>query len=255
MATKTVDLLSSLSKKYLMALSGLVLVGFVLGHMLGNLQVYPLFGGEEGFNAYAYKLQHLPYNILWVIRGFLLACLLVHVWVAILLVLENRRARPENYRAQDYVQAGYAVRTMRWTGPILLAFIVYHLLHFTIRVGPGAKYGDSELHPDVSLLKNGRKIVDFIEPASGEVVYKMTHDAYGMILSGFSNWPISLFYIISMGLLCLHLTHGVSSMFQSLGLRNKQWKVRLDRFALAYGWIVFLGFISIPIAVLTNVIS
>lgn len=255
MATIAVNPLSSLTKKYLMAISGLVLVGFVLGHMLGNLQVYPVFGGEEGFNAYAYKLHNLPYNILWVIRGFLLACLVVHVWVAVLLVLENRRARPENYRAQDYVQASYSSRTMRWTGPILLAFIIYHLLHFTVRVGPGAEYGDSELHPDVPLMKDGHKVVDYVEPTSGEVVYKMTHDAYGMVISGFSSWPVSIFYIISMALLCLHLSHGVSSMFQSLGLRNKEWRKRLDRFAISYGWVVFLGFISIPIAVLTKAIS
>jgi succinate dehydrogenase / fumarate reductase cytochrome b subunit len=238
-----------------MALSGLVLVGFVMGHMLGNLQVYPLFGGEEAFNAYAYKLHSLPYNLLWVVRAFLLACLVVHVWVAILLVLENRKARPENYRAQDYVQAKYSTRTMRWTGPILLAFIIYHLLHFTIRVGPGAEYGDSELHPDVPLLKNGHQVVDYVDESTGTIVYKTTHDAYGMVIAGFSKWPVALFYIIAMGLLCMHLVHGVTSMFQSLGLRNKQWTGRLGLISVAYGWIVFLGFISIPISVLTGFIS
>ena len=251
------DPFSSLTKKYLMALSGLVLVGFVMGHMLGNLQVYPLLGGAEGFNAYAYKLHNLPYNLLWIIRAFLLLCLVIHVWVAILLVLENKRARPADYKAQDYVQAKYSARTMRWTGPILLAFIVYHLLHFTIRVGPGAEYKDSELHPDVYLMKDGHKVVERIDESvtPPEPVYTKTHDAYGMVIAGFKSIPVSVFYIISMGLLCLHLTHGVSSMFQSLGLRNRDWKKRLDGVAYGYGWIVFLGFISIPISVLTGAIS
>lgn len=251
------DPFSSLVKKYLMALSGLVLVGFVMGHMLGNLQVYPPLGGSEGFNAYAYKLQHLPYNILWVIRGFLLLSLIVHVWVAVLLVLENKRARPANYKAQDYVQAKYSTRTMQWTGPILLAFIIFHLAHFTVKVGPGSEFRDSELHPDVYLMKNGHKVIERIDESATppEPVYTMAHDAYGMVISGFESLPVSLFYIISMGMLCLHLTHGVTSMFQSLGLRNRDWRKRLDLVAYAYGWIVFLGFISIPISVLTGVIS
>jgi len=249
--------MSSLVKKYLMALSGLVLVGFVLGHMLGNLQVYPIFGGAEGFNLYAYKLQNLPYNLLWTVRGFLLLSLVVHVWVAILLVMENRRARPANYHAQDYAEAGYASRTMRWTGPLLLVFIIYHLLHFTVTVGPGAEYGDHELHPEVHLVKGGKKVIESIDESSMPPVpvYVKTHDVYGMVIDGFSSLPVSLFYIISMMFLCMHLSHGVSSLFQSLGLRNKIWRTRLHAVSIAYGWIVFLGFISIPIAVLTGFIS
>ena len=238
--------LPSLTKKYLMAITGLVLVGFVLGHMLGNLQVYPLLGGQAGFNAYAYKLKTLPYGLLWIIRIFLLVVAVVHVWMAIVLTIQNRKARPELYEANQFVQSTYAARTMRWSGFILLAFIVFQLAHSTARVVPGKEYNET-LEP-VQLVEKGKPVY-----AAGEPV--MTFDAYTMVIRGFSEWPISLFYIIAMGLLCMHLTHGVSSMFQSVGIRNKRWKKRLDRFALGYGWVVFLGFISIPISVLAGVIS
>lgn len=248
---------SSLLKKYLMALSGFVLVGFVLGHMAGNLQVFPALGGADAFNDYAYKLHNLPYGLLWVARGVLLGAVLVHIVVAILLVFENKKARPAEYKSQNYREAGYAARTMKWSGPLILLFIIYHLLHFTVRVGPGADYADTSLHPEVPLMKGGHKVVAYIDDSvtPPAPVYTMTHDAYGMVIAGFSKIPVSIFYIVSMALLCLHLVHGVSSMIQSLGLRNKVWRKRLHIFALAYGWVVFLGFISIPISVMAGFIS
>ncbi len=236
----------SLAKKFLMAVTGLVLVGFVLGHMLGNLQVYPIFGGQEAFNAYAYKLHHLPYGLLWIVRLLLLAAVAIHIWMAILLTLENRRARPERYEANHFVESTYSARTMRWSGFILLAFIFFHLAHYTGRVVPGKEY--NELLAPVQLMKDGKPVL-----AGGDPV--MTFDAYRMVVQGFSEWPVSLFYIIATALLCMHLTHGVSSMFQSVGLRNQVWRRRLDFFALIYGWVVFLGFISIPISILTGAIS
>lgn len=249
--------MSSLLKKYLMALSGLVLVGFVLGHMLGNLQVYPALGGSEGFNAYAYKLHNLPYGLLWVARGILLVAVGVHIWVAVLLVLENKRSRPEGYKAQNYQASTFAARTMKWSGPLLLLFIVFHIMHFTVRVGPGAEYADTEKLPYVPLYKDGHRVISHIDESVSPAVpvYTMTHDAYGMVIAGFSNIPVSIFYIVSMAFLCLHLSHGVSSMFQSLGLRNRTWRKRLHPAAIAYGWVVFLGFISIPVSVMTGLIS
>lgn len=243
--------LSSLWKKYLMAVTGLVLVGFVAGHLLGNLQVYPLLGGKDAFNAYAYKLHNLPYGLLWVVRLFLLAVVGVHIWTAILLTLENSGARPVDYADNKVVQATYASRTMRWSGFILLAFILFHLAHFTTRSIPGLEYNE-KLEP-VTLMKGGHPVME--ANAAGEMVPVQTFNAYQMVIDGFSVIPVSIFYIIAMALLCLHLTHGVSSMFQSLGLRNKSWRKRLDLFATAYGWIIFLGFISIPISAMTGLIS
>ncbi len=224
-----------------MALTGLVLVLFVLGHMLGNLQV---FLGPEAINAYAYKLHHvLPTALLWAIRLFLIICIAIHVWAAITLTLDNRRARPENYSINKTVQATYAAKTMRMSGIILLAFIFFHIAHYTARVIPGKEY--NEQIADVVLVKKGKPVIE-----NGQ--YVMTFDVYNMMVAGFQVWWVSAFYILATGLLCMHLTHGFSSMFQTLGMRNKNWRPLLDRSALAYGLIIFLGFAIIPVAVLSG---
>ncbi len=216
---------SSVGKKYLMAMTGLVLVVFVLLHMLGNLQI---FIGPEALNFYAHKLQTLPAALKWGFRLFLLASLAVHVWMATLLTIENRKARPQNNVTEAVVQASYASRTMRWSGYILVAFIIFHLLHFTVRV----VFDFSNLRYDLH----------------GELV----HDVYAMVIIGYSHWYVSLFYILSMGLLCMHLSHGISSMFQSMGWRNENWHHRLNLLAVVSGWFIFLGFASIPLSVLAS---
>ena len=213
-----------------MALSGLVLAGFVFVHMLGNLQ---LFLGQEALNAYAYKLQSIP-AILWGFRLFLLLAILVHVLTAISLVRENRAARPNSNAEEKFVQATLASRSMGLTGSLLFAFIVFHVLHYTVRV----------THPEYQdmhyvLEQNGKKV----------------HDVFTMIVAGFTEKWISATYIVCMAMLCLHLTHGVSSLFQTIGIRNTAWKSRLDGIAIAYGWIIFIGFISVPMAVLMGVVK
>lgn len=248
---------STIGRKMLMALTGLVLVLFVMGHMLGNLQI---FLGAEVINAYAYKLHHvLPAAGLWAIRLFLLACVGIHIWAAISLTLDNRKARPEGYAENKTVQATYAARTMRMSGIILLAFIIFHLAHYTARVVPGKAYNeaivtwDSEGEPvdsptEVPLVKDGE-----VQTKNGHVI--TTFNVNDMMVAGFKVWWVSAFYIIATGLLCLHLAHGVSSMFQTLGLRNKGWRKRLDLIALAYGWVVFIGFAVIPLAVLAGLLK
>jgi succinate dehydrogenase / fumarate reductase cytochrome b subunit len=236
---------STIGRKVLMALTGLVLVLFAMGHMLGNLQI---FMGPEAINAYAYKLHHvLPTPALWGIRLFLLASVGVHIWMAISLTLDNRRARPESYAVKKVVQATYAARTMRMSGIILLAFIFFHLAHFTVRSVPGMEYNDSTvLSPnEVPLVKHG-------EPVMKDGAVVMTFNVNDMMVAGFKNVWVSAFYLIATGLLCMHLVHGVSSMFQTLGLRNTTWLPRLNLIARLYGWVVFLGFAIIPIAVLTG---
>ena len=215
---------SSIGKKILMALSGLVLAGFVLGHMLGNLQI---FGPPAAINGYAYFLHHiLPWELLWAVRFVLLGAVGVHILTAVLLAVENRRARPDAYDAQRFEESSFAARTMKYTGSVLLIFIVFHIFHFTVQsVDPTYR----NLQFQLSAERTGQ-------------------DVYAMMIYGFSNIGISVFYIIAMALLCWHLTHGFSSMFQTLGLRNDVWRRRLDRLAIAYGWIVFLGFAAIPAA-------
>jgi len=215
---------SSLGRKYLMAATGLVLFGFVTGHLLGNLQI---FLPPEKINAYGHMLESLG-AALWLIRLFLLACVVIHVWLAIQLTLENRGARPQDYGVAHVNRATLASRVMARTGLVVLAFILFHLAHFTVRVG----------HPQWSeptfTLANGTRV----------------RDIHTMMVEGFSNLPVSIFYIIAVGLLSYHLSHGVVSMFQSLGLKNEKWTRGLERFAVAYCWGYFLLNAAIPVAVL-----
>jgi len=218
-----------------MAISGLVLVLFVLGHMLGNLQ---FLLGPEAINAYAYHLHNMPGHpvTLWLIRLALLFFVGLHVLMAVLLTKENRQARPDTYDKQRFSSATYAARTMPMTGAIILAFIIFHILHFTVRVVP--ENYDVTIQTATVDLGHGTVIPVF--------------DVFAMMVAGFSSPVIALFYVIATGLLCMHLTHGVASMFQSLGLRNEIWRGRLNIASIAYGWIIFLGFAIIPLSVLVG---
>jgi succinate dehydrogenase / fumarate reductase cytochrome b subunit len=221
---------SSLGKKYIMAVSGLAMFGFVIVHMLGNLQV---FLGPESINAYGYFLQSKP-ELVWAARAGLLVMVLLHIWAAIKLSAENRAARPKNYGYFKVVAASYASRTMLVSGLILLAFIIYHLLHFTVQV-----QGINLAHTNFITLEDA----------------KHRHDIYNMIVIGFSQPVVAIFYIISMGLLSLHLSHGVSSMFQSLGWKNRKYAVLIDRFALITAGVLLVGYSVIPLAVLTGLLK
>lgn len=222
---------SSIGKKFLMAVTGFILVGFVLVHMIGNLQI---FLSPEAINAYAHHLHTLPAPVLWGFRAFLLLTVIVHVWVAIVLTRENRAAK-RALAPTRRVQASYASRTMIMSGLILLSFIVFHILHFTVRVVP----------------ENYNETVGYVATPVGHDSIP-SFDVFTMMVAGFSNPLISLFYIIGMGLLCMHLTHGVSSMFQTLGVRNEGSRYTLNKAAATYGWIIFLGFASIPAGIMVS---
>ncbi|MGA1205280.1 MAG: succinate dehydrogenase cytochrome b subunit [Opitutales bacterium] len=241
--------MSSLGKKYIMALSGLILVGFACGHMVGNLQ---MFLHPDWINEYAYKLQHLPYGLLWVVRAVMLTCVVAHILTAVLLVIENHRARPQKYVAKANLQGSFASRTMRYSGVILLAFIVFHIMHFTVQ----------NIHPEFLHLETqltGTETLHHVYDKLLPLGKTQVHDVYSMVAYGFSTqyWygAVPVFYILSMVLLCFHLMHGISSMFQSLGLRNALWRKRLDRIALAVAVVVFLGFASLPLAGLLGIIE
>jgi len=218
---------SSLGKKYLMALTGIVLIGFVFVHMAGNLQVLL---GQEKINAYAHALQSLPMPILWGSRLFLLVCVVIHAWTAIVLIRENRAARPQSNDVEVTKRAGLSSLKMGLSGTILLFFIVFHLLHFTVRT----------VYPEYNDMMTS------VGAPEGEEV----HDVYTMVLAGFQHTWVSVFYIVAMFLLCGHLSHGFSSVFQSLGIRSESWRVKIDLAARAYAWVIFLGFSIIPILVL-----
>lgn len=212
----------SIGKKLVVAVTGVALLGFVTGHMIGNLQV---FIGQEALNRYAAFLQGLG-ELLWVIRGFMALMLILHVWFAVKLKLENWAARPQRYQYNDTVQATLSSRTMIWTGILVAAFATYHLLHFTF----------VSTDPRLAELRH-------------------SHDVYSMVILGFQQPLISIFYMIMMFALAYHLSHAIHAMFQTLGINNEHYHGGLHLVALAWSTILFLGYVSIPIASLAGILK
>ena len=230
---------SSIGRKLLMAVSGLILVGFVFGHLVGNLQI---FGEPDRINGYAHFLQSLG-PVLWAVRLGLLATAAVHIWAAVVLTLENKKARgAQDYGVKGYIRATVASRYMRLTGLVVLAFIVYHIAHFTLGVADSANF-KSQL-PEYTLTEDVREF-GFPLAAKGTKV----HDVYSMIFLSFSNPIISGFYILATGLLSFHLLHGFESMFQTFGLRNHRWSCCLRRFTTLLCLAYFAGNLAIPGAI------
>jgi succinate dehydrogenase / fumarate reductase, cytochrome b subunit len=219
---------SSLGKKYLMAGSGAVLFLFVLGHLVGNLQI---FLGAEAINRYGHFLQ-TNVELLWPVRIALLAIIAIHIWSATSLTLENRAARPVAYEQWQPAAASYASRTMMMSGLIVAVFIIYHLLHYTVMVkAVNLTEKDFDAKPEF-FDSQGR------------------HDIYKMMVVGFQQPVVSIFYLVGVGLLCLHLSHGISAMFQSLGWKKHSYGQCLDSGAKWAAALIFLGYSSIPVAIL-----
>jgi succinate dehydrogenase / fumarate reductase cytochrome b subunit len=212
---------STIGRKVVMAVTGVLLVGFVLVHMIGNLQMF--LPDHEAINHYGRFLREMLHGTgIWVARGVLLASVVLHIGAAWSLTRTSLKARPVAYAAVAPDASTYASRTMRWSGPILGLFIVYHLLHFTI----------GSVHPA------------FVDG-----------DVYRNVIVGFSVWPVSAAYIVAMLALGLHLRHGMWSMLQSLGASHPRWNTARDRAATVLTAIIVLGFISVPLAVLAGVLK
>jgi succinate dehydrogenase / fumarate reductase cytochrome b subunit len=206
---------SSIGKKLLVALTGLVLVLFLAGHLAGNLLI---FVGEEAFNEYAEMLHTMLHGAgVWIARAVLLTCLVIHVVATISLTRLNRAASPK-YVHEQTIQASKSSRIMIWSGLTILAFVIFHLLHFTVRVDSGL----------------------------AEIAKTNPHK---MVIVGFSNGLVVLFYAIAMTLLCSHLSHGVASIFQTLGLRSKKSAPLIEKLSKGYALVIWLGFLSIPLAI------
>ncbi len=216
---------SSLGKKYLMAATGFILFLFVLGHLAGNLQI---FLGPEAINRYGHFLQS-NIELLWPVRMVLLLMVGVHVWAATTLTVENRAARPQGYARYVSLGSTWASRHMLMSGLIVLVFVIYHLLHYTAQVK--------------AVNLTGRDFAELVD-------VEKRHDVFRMMVIGFSSGWVSGFYILGIGLLCLHLSHGASSMFQSLGWRSEAYRPTLDNLARGVAVLVFAGYISIPVAIL-----
>jgi len=216
---------SSLGAKFVMATTGIALVGFLVVHLAGN---FNMFLGQKAMNDYALFLKRDVGKALWLLRFGLLGAVLLHILSAIRLVALNSEAKPQRYAVENYKSSTYASRTMRWSGLIVLSFIIYHLLHFTLGV---------------------------TNPEHFALEWKGHHDVYNMTVLGFQNVIVSGFYIIAQVLLAMHLSHGISSLFQSLGLNNSSYRDFFKKVGPAIATALCIGFVSIPISVLLGFIK
>ncbi len=230
---------SSVGKKFLMGATGIALVLFVIGHLVGNLQI---FLPKERINAYAHLL-HANQGLLWGVRLGLLAIVGIHVWAAITLAAQNRAARPDTYGSGTAPYgASWASRYMFMTGLVIAAFVVYHLLHFTVQL------------PAINLIPAADPAKDFGSLLVTSGPQKGYKDVHAMLVAGFQQPLVSLFYLVAIGLLCVHLSHGASAMFQSLGMEEGVWRTRLETGARLLAGALFLGYASIPIAVFLRIV-
>jgi succinate dehydrogenase / fumarate reductase, cytochrome b subunit len=212
-------LATTVGKKVVMAVTGLILFGFVIVHMLGNLQVYV---GPEAINSYGLSLRTLLHGGgIWLFRAVLLTAVLLHIWAMTALTLANRRAREVGYREWKARESTYASRTMRWSGVFLFAFIIFHLLHFTT----------GDVHPDF-----------------------IPGDVYHNVITGFQVVPVAILYILATLVLALHLFHGSWSMLQTLGLNHPRYNRLRNVICVALSALVVIGNLSFPVAVLTGLI-
>jgi len=219
---------SSIGKKLIVAITGIMLVGFLLGHMIGNLLIYQ---GREDLNDYAYFLHHFLHGWgIWLARIGVLGAFVVHIIATVSLTRQNRLARSSQYACDATVQASTSSRYMIWSGLTVIAFVIFHIFHFTVRLDPALAAMKEAGNPD-------------------------RHDVYGMVIAGFKNPLIVLFYIISITLLFSHLSHGIASIFQTLGLRSAKTRVPIKNLSLAISVLLWFGFLSIPFLVVTGILS
>lgn len=220
---------TSLGRKMLVALTGLALLGFVIAHMAGNLQV---FAGQDTLNAYAAQLKSLG-PILLGMRLGLLATAALHIGLALRLAAENKAARPVAYAHESRVQSTSAARLMTVSGLTILAFALYHLAHFT--------WGWT--HPDHHAL------VQTLADGSTRP------DVYSMVVLGFRSPIVSVLYIAAMGLLAWHILHGVQSVAQTLGLQTPKHRAAIDKLGMGLAAVIFLGNVSMPLACLLRLVD
>jgi len=211
---------STVGRKVVMAVTGVILIGFVFVHMIGNMQLYL---GPEALNSYAVFLRSFLHGGgIWLFRAVMVTAAGLHVWAATTLTLDGWAARPQGYRLWRAKDSTVASRTLRWGGVMLATFVVYHLLHFTVGTA----------HPDFR-----------------------TGDVYSNVVSGFRVWYASAVYVAAVLMLGLHLDHGVWSLCQTLGLQHPRYSRLARLFARGFAVLVVLGNVSFPIAVLTGVVK
>ncbi|RME99903.1 MAG: succinate dehydrogenase [Chloroflexi bacterium] len=220
---------TTIGKKVIMAISGVVWIGFLAAHMFGNLKVYT---GAEHFNEYAEGLRTLGAPILgyaqalWVLRIIVIVSIVAHMWAALTLNQRNRQARPARYTEHKKLSANYATLTMIYGGVAIFFFIIYHLMHFT--------WGVAGVHPSF-----------------------IATDPYHNVIAGFSSYGYvpAIIYLIALVFLAFHLFHGTWSLFQTLGLNNKTYDGALHGLAWAVALVITLGFATVPLGVMFGLLS
>lgn len=208
----------SIGRKLVMAITGLLMVLFVTGHLLGNLSI---FAGANGINAYAEKLHSMP-ALVWVTRLVMGVAVLTHIVISIQITLENSSANPVKYAVDRSLRATFASKNMIWTGLIIGVFVVYHLLHFTVRAFPGTVVGTDSL---------GR------------------FDVFAMVTAAFGSFFTAAIYVAAMVALFLHLSHGIQSTFQSLGLNNEKSLPTFTGGGKLVSAVYLIGYAAIPAAI------
>lgn len=224
---------SAVGKKWIMAITGLGIIGFALAHMIGNLKMFlPPIDGEPDIDVYGHALRELltpilPEHVfLWILRTGLIAMFALHVLAAYQLTLINRRARPEGYQGPvHYVSANYASRTMRWSGVIFLSFLLFHLADFT--------WGTAPIAPET---------------------WERGH-VYANFVATFSRPAVAFFYILAMVLLGIHLFHGIWSMFQSMGINHPRFNRTRRYLAGTLSVLISAGFIAPVLAVVFGILE
>ena len=225
---------SSIGRKIIVAVTGAMLVLFLLGHVAGNLLV---FQGKEAMNDYAQFLHTMLHGQgVWIARIGLLVAFGLHIWATISLTIENRAARNARYAYDNTVQASKSSRIMIWSGMTVIAFVVFHILHFTVRVSP-----ELANLPDTA----------YAAANPGEA----RHDVYAMVIKGFKNPLVTLFYIVGVSLLCSHLSHGIASIFQTLGIRSRKSAGFEQKLGWAISIALWIGFLSIPLSAMFGILK
>jgi succinate dehydrogenase cytochrome b subunit len=224
---------SSVGMKATTAVTGFLLTGFVIVHLIGNLKV---FGGPNAVNTYAKFLKDLG-PVLWIFRGALLAVFLLHMVLALTLAVRARAARPVRYQHPATIQATRASLTMPWTGLAILAFAAFHLAHFT--------FGWLETVKAKSVITNRLKESNYLDLVDSQG----RHDVYTMVVRGFENPYVCAIYLVAMALLFVHLKHGIGSAFQSLGLNTPRLQSFIKRLSLTLAALITLGNVGIVVLV------
>jgi succinate dehydrogenase / fumarate reductase, cytochrome b subunit len=216
---------SSIGKKIIVGVTGVYLILFVIGHMCGNLEIYL---GQDHVNAYAQFLQGLG-PILWLERVILISAAVIHIVVTIQLTAENRSSRLQKYDHYNYQAAKPSSRTMIYSGLLVLCFVIYHLLQFTFMT----------TNPEYRHLED----------------HLRRHDVYRMMILGFQQPLISLFYAAAIFFLAAHLSHGFFSVTQTLGINNQKISSFVSNGGRWLSWLIFAGYVSIPVSILLGLIK